>query len=487
MVATLAKSLRDNGLLKVRHPHMVDRYNSALEIITGHRTAFSEFQIDATGFSPEIAEELGDPDYLNPLGTNRKYILITLSQKDLPVLDPRFSSTGTMMRDFIARNEEALFLLTSRDAVWGEMEDATWRIRSIEDLLSIKKIRFTVNTPTGILENAERLSEMVQEFTASKDMWRDDAVIEEMVELAKSVGDVRRHHAVPDRLEYRKDNYHTSHLGGLYVFSLPSGTVLLHEDPAFQTDITWQGKKIRCIPVSDTEAVINFLFDNDLIVLPRADTVVENQVELLRTLEFLAFDHISAQRPTEKLSGYDFNKTRSAIYAYHDEMPVAFHEIQRALKYCDAGLAWDADLIDASTLAYMAKTVPGANQALVEHLLAHLTPADYLGSYLHNRPLFFKRYETWNDARRDYTTAQLSKYLNGYGAGRKAKAIMDVVLGNGPGEAPGEAHDETPSGRRRGDTEAAYEDDPFGSTDADNPPARNHTPASGRRNKGPWG
>ncbi len=46
-----------------------------------------------TGFSPEIAEELGDRDYLDPLRVNRRFIILTPEQENLPVVHTSFFPT----------------------------------------------------------------------------------------------------------------------------------------------------------------------------------------------------------------------------------------------------------------------------------------------------------------------------------------------------------------------------------------------------------
>ena len=49
-------------LLDISEPHLVSRYNKALKGFGLKPTALQRFSIDMTGFSPEIAEEIGDRD-----------------------------------------------------------------------------------------------------------------------------------------------------------------------------------------------------------------------------------------------------------------------------------------------------------------------------------------------------------------------------------------------------------------------------------------
>ena len=55
------------------------------------RTERTSFSIDATGFSPEIASDLDDVQYLDPHGVNRRFVIITPEQAEQPVVNINFS------------------------------------------------------------------------------------------------------------------------------------------------------------------------------------------------------------------------------------------------------------------------------------------------------------------------------------------------------------------------------------------------------------
>ncbi|MGI9400142.1 MAG: DUF6638 family protein, partial [Rhizobiaceae bacterium] len=52
-------------LLEISEPHLVERYEKALEGFGIKPPGLKKFRIDMAGFSPEIAEALGDADYLD--------------------------------------------------------------------------------------------------------------------------------------------------------------------------------------------------------------------------------------------------------------------------------------------------------------------------------------------------------------------------------------------------------------------------------------
>ncbi len=114
------------NLVHVASPALVERYNRALEHLTGKRTALTDFYIDISGFSPEIGHELGDDLYLNHDGVNRQFILLTTEQKRSPLLNAKFSTSRAILRHFIEENEAQLFALTAKDAVAGELVNSVY-------------------------------------------------------------------------------------------------------------------------------------------------------------------------------------------------------------------------------------------------------------------------------------------------------------------------------------------------------------------------
>src|SRR5690606_28570329 len=167
--------------------------------------------------SPEIAEELDDQDYLDPNGVNRRFIILTPAQVTLPVVHTAFSNTSQLMFEFMTRNQRAIDALTIKDVIYGESEDAVSRVEDIEDLLSINQVEFKVLSAEDVLGKAADLGKLVDRLKQEPDAWRDDTMLNRMVELAKICGDIRENALVPDRVIFRHNAYWTSHFGGRYV------------------------------------------------------------------------------------------------------------------------------------------------------------------------------------------------------------------------------------------------------------------------------
>ena len=97
----------------------------AASVVQAHHglpeTALAEFDIDITGFSPQVAAELNDPDYLDPGKVNRRFIIMTPEQDSLPVVHTSFSNTAALMHEFFGANRRAINAVTIKDALYGEV------------------------------------------------------------------------------------------------------------------------------------------------------------------------------------------------------------------------------------------------------------------------------------------------------------------------------------------------------------------------------
>ena len=188
MMRLVRHGLMFGNLYEVTSPSMVNRYNRALEHLSGKRTALEEFHIDISGFSPEIGDELDDPLYLNPNGCNRQFILLSVEQKTAPLLNARFSTSRTILRRFIDENEEQLFALSIRDPVVGELVNSVYSVEKPRDLFNFSTIEIDADTVGGHAEAGDELSEKIERFINEPDGWWDDVLIAEMVDWARSCG-----------------------------------------------------------------------------------------------------------------------------------------------------------------------------------------------------------------------------------------------------------------------------------------------------------
>lgn len=444
MMRLVEKGLMYGNLVEVSTPALVERYNAALEKMTGRRTQLDSFHIDLSGFAPEIGEEFDDHLYLNPNGCNRQFILLSMEQKSAPLLNSFFSTSRSILRRFIEDNAAPLFALTARDAVIGELENSIYRVRNIGDVLSVRRIRIDADTTTGLIVDGARLRDLIARFDQEEDAWWDEEIVAEMVQIAQRTGDVARHPLSLDHLEYDQGNFHTRHFGGLYVFRELSHPAIVSVIPA---EVEGELTSETIIDIADVDAVAAFLNRNDLVEEIFDADGLDAGALLRQRLDFILIDHI-AQRE-EDLTGLTRRDLRSAMYRWIDEMPEVFHELADVVRWLAQGGEKPALDPDNPAYFYTLRARSHADRDLVNMLLAELIPHDIRHLFICHKTAFYEAYAGWSDAKRGYVAEFLaSEYAIDKAGTREAlfgaEPSMDAEAPSVQ-EAAGEAesHDQT--------------------------------------------
>ncbi len=397
------------GLFRVDQPHLVERYNQALRAFGLRKTKCTDFVIDATGFSPEVAADLGDEHYLDPLGVNRRFIILSPSQGTLPVIYINFSSTPDLMRSFFDANAEAIKILTLKDVIYGEIENSTYKVDDIDDVLSIKRVRFALRTPNQLLEKSNRLTSLVGEFDAREDAWRDNKLLNEILTLAKDCGDTRYHSIVPQRTEFQVASFWTRHFGGLYVFHDEDGETVVIGN--MTTPMPLQGTNARFIPMSDHEAIYDYLVATGRLE-PMNPEWLETSGILESRLEICTRMALSKKRPKADLVWIGDVATNNWVHKNLDLLKrnEAFSFLTRLLKTIRNGLIINPDKYSATDkLMVVRAAADHPDNLLVNRFLSEFVPFDFLTRFVVNKLGFYKDYETFNDAQRDYAVHVIKK------------------------------------------------------------------------------
>lgn len=408
-------------LLTIDQPHLIDRYSRALRAFGLSPTKLKEFHIDRSGFSPEIAEELNDPSYLDPNGVNRRFIILTPAQVDLPVVHTQFSNTSQLMYEFFASNARAINALTIKDVLYGEIEDSVSVVNDIEDLLSINQVEFRVLSAENVMGQAAELRLLVDRLQSEPDAWRDDGLLTRMVELAKVTGDIRENSLVPDKVIFRHRAYWTSHFGGTYVFVDDNTTTVIADPsaPGFRRSRPWQ---VNYISIKDADEVFQFLISTSRVELPRASWI-EQSGYLENRGEMLIRHLIQTIEPDRDLRNVDQIWLQTWIHA---NAALINHEgtwpFLNAAKR-EIGQTGQLNLAETEPRRrfLVVRALPRHPDAwLVNHLISDFVPWDFLSRYVFNKPGFDADYKSWSEPYREHVVDTLkSVYLKDKAALRK--------------------------------------------------------------------
>lgn len=398
--------LRYGNLFRVHTPVMRTRYNAALAKLTGKTTDLEDFQIDISGYSPDVGDAFSDPLYLNPHGCNRQFILLSVEQRKCPLIDAQFSTSRSILRRFIDDNFAQLTALTARDAVIGELDNSTWRIDDIEDLVTIRKINVRVESTRRLIGKAEELKTAIGKFHESETDWYDDAVLARMCVLADAVGDIKRHSILPGKTTYRQGNFHTSHFGGLYVFRNIAAPAVISCDPEFDLPVPEPYAHIR---LDDRAGLSRFLFDNRLVENVLDLDWLDHKTLLQDRMDFMLIDLLSALVDAPDLSIMRRADFRRAARWHLGELPGEFESLSDAVRCLEQNLPVKAPQPDDHGHFYLLRAAQSEDRDLVNHLLARMTPLDFRQLFICNKEIFYQNYQAWPDGKREFVSAFLAE------------------------------------------------------------------------------
>ncbi|MBX3573728.1 MAG: hypothetical protein KF694_15360 [Mesorhizobium sp.] len=393
--------LRDNDLiygrlLTVDEPHLIERYNKALKAFGLKPTKLKSFEIDRTGFSPQIAEELDDPLYLDPNEVNRRFIILTPAQAELPVVHTAFSNTSQLMFEFYSSNRRVIDALTIKDVIYGEIEDSVAKVEDIEDLLSINQVEFRVLSAEDVLGKAGELGALVDRLKLEPDAWRDTAMLERMVELAKVTGDIRENKLVPDRVIFRHEAFWTTHFGGIYVFIDKDMTTVISDPaaPGFRRSRPWQ---VSYLGIRDAERVFRFLASTGRLDLPRASWI-ETSNYLEHRAEMAIRSLIHRQQPNLDFDKVDKVWLQTWIHSNADliNRDGTFPFLNAAKRELAQTGKLRLEDMEPERRFLVVRARPDHPDAwLTNRLISDFVPDDFVSLYVFSKQTFYRQYEAW--------------------------------------------------------------------------------------------
>ena len=397
MKRLIEKGLMFGNLIEVASPALIERYNRALEHLTGKRTALEDFHVDISGYSPEIGHELQDHLYLNHAGVNRQFILLTTEQKTAPLLNVKFSTSRGILRQFIEENEAQLFALTARDAVAGELVNSVYSVETPERLFDIRKVVIEADTTEGTVKQARKLGEMVDRFKEEDDAWFDDVLIAEMIGMAKQTGDVTRNPVQLKHMEFSQDNFWTAHFGGLYVFR-----GMDHPAAIASGDKAELGKlPIKyTFDMNDRNQIAKFFEFNSLVEPIVKVRGLDAAAILRQKMDFIVVD--AAQEAGVDLSGATRADIRALARRHASDLPEEFHGLADLLKWAEDGGKWPRITSDHPAYFYTLRAADHPDRDLVNMLLSELAPKDVRQLFICHKELFYKLYATWSETKKSY-------------------------------------------------------------------------------------
>ena len=428
MKRLIEKGLMFGNLVEIASPALVERYNRALQHLTGRTTTLTDFHVDISGYSPEIGDELDDDAYLNPDGANRQFILLTTAQKHAPLLNARFSTARGILRQFIDANEAQLFALTARDAVAGELSNTVYELGNPARLFDIRRVTVEADTIGGHVADAAKLAKLIERFRAEPDGWRDDVLIAEMIGLARRTGDVTRVPIALPAMSFEQPNFWTSHFGGLYIFRKAKAPGAVTVAPP---------ETLGTLPIAHTiwlrqrNHLADWLARNGLVESIVTARGVDTAAILRQKMDFVLVS--VADQLGISLEGASRADLRQIARRQGAALPDEFKGLADVLRWAETGGDWPAISSEHPAYFYLLRATQGPDKGLVNMLLSELAPLDVRQLFICHKELFYRSYAGWSDNKRHWVVDFLAREYQIDKAGARAALF-----------GPEPAMDETP-------------------------------------------
>lgn len=403
MKRLIQRGLMFGNLIRVDSPVLIERYNRALLHLTGKTTALSDFHIDISGFSPEVGDDLGDALYLNHGGVNRQFILLTTEQKRAPLLDAKFSTSRTILRDFITENETQLFALTATDAVAGELVNSVFEVTTPERLFDIRQVKIEADTTGGTLKHAQALGDLVERFKNEEDGWIDEALIAGMIDLAGKTGDLTRN---PVKLRFdthKQRNFWTAHFGGLYLFQGVAHPAVIAAGKPPRAN--WPLEHVY--DLSQRAEIAAFLEKNKLVEPIVTRRSRDAAAVLQQKMDFIVVQ--AAAQAGLDLSDLDRGDMRRLARSQAAMLPQAYHGLARLVAWVQTGGSRPSLGTEHPAYFYALRAADTPDKDLVNMLLAELTRMDFRAMFICHKDLFYREYRSWPEAQKAYVVQFLDR------------------------------------------------------------------------------
>lgn len=404
MKRLISRGLMFGNLIAVDSPALVERYNRALKALTGKTTALTDFHIDLSGYSPEVGDELGDHQYLNPGGMNRQFILLSPDQKDAPLLNARFSTSRGILTRFIEENAAELFALTARDAVAGELENTVFDLTEPKRLFDIRRVTVAADTTGNHIAEGRRLAALIERFRSEEDAWQDAVLIAQMIELAQKAGDVVQNPVTLRATTFEQGNFWTAHFGGVYLFRDVKHPALISVGPK---------EALGPLPVKyvfdlqDRNQIAQFLEINDMVEPIVTARGVDGGAILRQKMDFILVD--AAARMGIDAGTASRRELRQVAHALGARLPEEFQGLAALLRWVETGGPWPRITSTHPAFFYTLRARATKDRDLVNMLLAELAPLDIRQMFICHKELFYDTYRGWPEAKKEFVAAFLAE------------------------------------------------------------------------------
>ncbi len=391
---------------------LVERYNKCLKTLGFSQTKLTSFSIDGIGWSPEVAEEKGDIQYLNHGDANPHGIIISPLQKGKPVYLPFHSFDREMMQHVFRTHGQKINDITRDSAICIDFDQDIDVFYEPLDVLKYDNVSITFRLIDDLNEVQMTQLRLIDKFKTEHN-FIDENLQKQLLDLAKAYGDLRNRDLNLHPLHFSTGSFYTRAFDGIYLLR-----------DFIKPIVVFESKDVYKEAIKDTihDVLIYHISQPELVEKLRDHLIVDYDLEAI--VKTPIYDRIKKFELAQFLKDTehqikDILNDKVLFKSYLNKIDIKARKqvmsVELYLEKLEKSNAYKiADVVDQSmffALHQPHSSLTAEHRDLIHKLLINISPKDVLFLYWYDKEQFYKSYDTWDDSLKDWVIERISNNI----------------------------------------------------------------------------
>ena len=390
----------------------VERYNQCLKKLGFRPTKLKSFTIDGMGWSPEIAEEKKNLHYFNNGEANPHGIIISPLQKGKPVYVPFHTFDRELMQYVFREYEDKINDITRDSAICIDFDQQIDAFYEPLDILKYKSITISFRLINDVDKIQKAQLQLIETFKSGNN-FIDEHLHDQLLQSAKTHGDLRQRDLELQPLDYTTDSFYTKAFGGMYILRDFISPIVV-----FESD-DWHKEAIKN---TEHDVLIYHISQPELIDILRDHLIIESDLEKAvkteryQRIKKFIFSEVMQESQHDIRDILD-NKILFKRYLNMIDVKSLkkVNGVEIYLERLERSNAFKIkDMID--NRFYFALHEPHSSltpdhQDLIWRLLVNVAPKDVLFLYWYDKEQFYNSYKDWDPSLQEWVIETISNKI----------------------------------------------------------------------------
>lgn len=391
---------------------LVERYNKCLLTLGFTETKLKSFSIDGVGWSPEVAEEKKDVQYLNHGDANPHGIIISPLQKGKPVYLPFHSFDREMMKHVFRTHGKKINDITRDSAICIDFDQDIDVFYEPLDILKYEDVSITFRLIDDLDRIQKEQLELISKFKTAHN-FIDESLQAKILDSAKQYGDLRGRDLDLHPLHFSTNSFYTRAFEGVYLLrDFIKPIVIFESKDAYKEAIKDTVHDVLIYHVEHPE-LVDKLRDHLIIQCNLESSVSTSRYDRIKKNELAQFLK-DTQHPIR-----DILSDKVLFKSYLNKIDIKLRKqvmsVEIYLEKLEKSNAYKiSDIVDQSIYFAMHEphsSLSAEHRDLINKLLINIAPNDVLLLYWYDKEQFYENYKNWDDSFKDWVIETISNNI----------------------------------------------------------------------------